>query len=160
MGTLGFEVERHSNTTPSRSSGSRRRSERRIQVVVAGRGGKVQRHLSDAPAVVQLGVPYAQASRPQQEQQGQGYTVSDERRMANTREYARRPHSAKSLRPSQNRGRPTSASSVRYSSDNANRPYYNSGNKDMDILLEICRDQGRVGSLDPSDFDSRYAGPL
>lgn len=155
MGTLGFEVERQSNTTPSRSSGSRRRrTERRIPVVVAESGGKVQRRLSDASAAAKLGVPYAQASHPQQEQQGQGYTVSDERRMADTREYARRPHSAKLLRPSQNRGRPTSASSVRYGSDNSSRPCY-SGNKDMDVLLEICRDQGRAGSLDPSDFDSR-----
>ncbi len=30
-----------------------------------------------------------------------------------------------------------------------------SANKDMDVLMEICRDQGRADSLNPADFDSR-----
>lgn len=150
MGTLGFEVETQSNTTLSRSG---RRSRDESEVAVAGRGGKVRRRLSDATAAVQLGVPYAQASRPQQEQPGHGYAVYDDSRMVETTRAYARPHSAKLLRASRNRGRPTSASSARCS-NNMNRTCY-SGIKDMDILLEICKDQGRAGSLDPADFDSR-----
>lgn len=150
MGTLGFEVERQFNKK-TRTSGSRRHHDERGASVVAERGGKVRRRLSDTTARVL----YAQASHSQQEQQGHGYGVSDDSRMADTRQYARRPHSAKLLRPSsRNLGRPTSASSARCS-ENTNRAYF-SGNKDMDVLLEICRDQGRAGSLDPADFDSRY----
>lgn len=151
MGTLGFEVERQSNTASTRPAGSRRyRNER---VPVPERGGKVRRRLSDATAAVQVGVPFAQASCPRQEQQGHEYVVFNDSRMADNR--VRRPYNANLLRPSsRNRGRPASASSAQCG-DNTNRAY-NSGNRDMDVLLEICRDQGRAASLDPADFDSRY----
>lgn len=65
-----------------------------------------------------------------------------------------RPGSAKRRATSNGRGgvgrraRPVSASSAARSLDNIK-------SSEMDILLEICKDQGRGFSLDPSNFDSR-----
>lgn len=65
-----------------------------------------------------------------------------------------RPGSAKLRATSNGRGgvgrraRPASASSTARSLDNIK-------SSEMDILLEICKDQGRGFSLDPSKFDSR-----
>ena len=57
------------------------------------------------------------------------------------------------------RVRPASASSARRPS-NGVRPVNDPArkkSKEMDVLLEICRDKGRGFSLDPADFDSRYS---
>lgn len=68
-----------------------------------------------------------------------------------------RPNSAKSRASDNSRGRLSSASSNRRSHyDCTNIGGAGSGNsKDMEVMLEICRSQGRGSSLNPADFDSR-----
>lgn len=142
MGSLGFEV---AASAADRRCGSER--PRRL--------GKARRYLSQEKVAVQIGVPDPQLLCRRQGQQEHGYALYGESRMVDAKA---RPQSAKLFRDSsRNRGRPTSASSARcpVSSSNVNGGY--GANKDMEVLLEICRDQGRTGSLNPADFDSRSA---
>ena len=147
MGSLGFEVERQKHTPPSRAAGTCRDAR---QIAPPGRGGKARRRLSESKAAVKVGVPYPQALRLGLQQGRQEHVYGE--RMVDTNGYTR-PQSAKPFRASRNRGRPMSASSARCPRGHMNGS--GSANKDMDILMEICRDQGRAGSLNPADFDSR-----
>lgn len=145
MESLGFEVEASAAargwSAERAESGSRR-------------GGKGRRRLSQEKVAVQIGVPDPQAlGRGQEEREERGFALYGAGRMADTRT---RPHSAKLFRASSRcRGRPTSASSARCPVGRGNANGGFGANKDMEVLLEICRDQGRTGSLDPADFDSR-----
>lgn len=143
MESLGFEVK---------ASATARGSEER-GVPASRRPGKGRRRLSQQEKIaVQIGVPDPQVLH-RGEQEEHGRMLYGDRRMVDTRA---RPHSAKLLRASsRNRGRPTSASSAQcpVGSSNINGGY--GANRDIDVLLEICRDQGRTGSLNPADFDSR-----
>lgn len=143
MGSLGFEVEGQRRTQAARTC----RGERKI--ATPGRARKARRRLSEPKAAVTVGVPYPQTFHLHQEKQE---IVYDDSRMVDTNRQPR-PQSATLFRASRNHGRPTSASSARHHRGNTNGS--SSANKDMDVLMEICRDQGRADSLNPADFDSR-----
>ena len=142
MESLGFEVE----ASPA-AHGNEQRG-----VSASRRPGKGRRRLSQEKLAVQIGVPDPQVLYRGREQEEHGRASYGDSRMVDTRA---RPQSAKLFRASsRNRGRPTSASSARcpVGSSNASGGY--GANRDMEVLLEICRDQ-RTGSLNPADFDSR-----
>ncbi|CAM9358482.1 unnamed protein product [Ectocarpus fasciculatus] len=147
MGSLGFEIESRSRFSGNRGSvGERDRKARR-------------RRSGDAIAAVQVGVPYPQALRPrqmqQQRRQQQGRRAADDGSCCTVGGGCVRPQRAELSRAPSSRRRPASASSVRYLANKSNMNHGNSGtNKDMDVLLKICRDQGRANSLNPADFDS------
>lgn len=144
MESLGFGVEA--------SAAARRCSEERA-VAAPTRGGKGRRRLSQEKVAVQIGVPDPQVLRRRREQGEHGRALYGDSRMVDIRT---RPQSAKLFRDSsRNRGRPTSASSARCPVSSGNVSGGCGANKDMEVLLEICRDQGRTGSLNPADFDSR-----
>lgn len=148
MGSLGFEVESQSCLSGNRgSAGERDRKARR------------RRSGGGAIAAIQVGVPYPHALRPrqiqqqQQQQQQQGRRAADDSMVAGR---CLRPQRADLSRVPRSRRRPASASSVRYLANKSNmNDGYSGVNKDMDVLLKICRDQGRANSLNPADFDSR-----
>lgn len=145
MRSLGFEVEA--------SAAARRCSGERVVEAPRRGGGKARRHLNQDKVAVQIGVPDPQVLRRRKGQQEYGSELYSDSRMTDTRA---RPHSAKLFRaPSRNRGRPTSASSARCPVGSSNVNGGCGANKDMEVLLEICRDQGRTGSLNPAGFDSR-----
>ncbi|CAM9380944.1 unnamed protein product, partial [Ectocarpus sp. 8 AP-2014] len=152
MGSLGFQVESQSGLSENRgSAGERDRKPRR------------RRSGGGAIAAVQVGVPYPHALRPrqiQQQQQQQQQRQQQGRRAADDSSFMvgggfLRPQRADLSRVPRSRRRPASASSVRYLANKSNmNDGYSGVNKDMDILLKICRDQGRANSLNPADFDS------
>ncbi|CAM9860676.1 unnamed protein product [Ectocarpus sp. 4 AP-2014] len=151
MGSLGFEVENQSCLSDNRgSAGERDRKARRRR---SGAGA--------ISAVQQVGVPYPYALRPrqiqqqrQQQQQQQGRRAADDSSCM-VGGGCLRPQRADLPRVPHSRRRPVSASSVRYLANKSNmNDGYSGVNKDMDVLLKICRDQGRANSLNPADFDS------
>jgi len=145
MGSLGFGVEVQ-RTAPPSSAAQTCEGER--QIATPGRAGKARRRLSESKVAVKVGVPYPQSLHLRQ---GNQEVVYDESRMVDNNRQTR-PQSAKLFRTSRSRGRPTSASSARYP---RHKNCGGTANKDMDILMEICRDQGRPDSVNPADFDSR-----
>lgn len=140
MESLGFEVE------PSAACSDER------EVAAPRRGGKARRRLSQAKVAIQVRVPDPQVLRRRQGQQEHECALYGDSRMIDARA---RPHSAKLFRASsRHRGRPTSAPSARCPSGGSNNRGCGTS-RDMEVLLEICRDQGRADSLNPADFDSR-----
>ena len=158
--------------------------------VLAEPGGKVRQRSSNnsnnnnsstinrGAAMMTMNSPWEQQQQQQQqhpsttEQNPVGYIDSSSSRTRSggggiVHRKRARPASATARAPSTNnsRERPASASSARRPVNIVNETRTSSingrkSNKDMDVLLEICRDQGQGFSLDPADFDSRCDFPL
>lgn len=160
---LGGKVRRRSSNHSSNNSSSSNRN-RGAAMMTMGSPGEYRQ--GEVPHVQQQ-----QQHTKTTEQDPIGYINSSSRTLTRgggiVHRKRARPASATSRASSINssRVRPASASSARRPANIVNETRTSSingrkSNKDMDVLLEICRDQGRGFSLDPADFDSRCDFPL
>lgn len=156
---LGGKVRRRSISNNSNNSNNSSKNRGDDMMVMSAPGGhrqevpRVQQQQQHTRTTEQDPVGYNNSSRTRTGGDGivdrkRPRSASATSRAFSVDSSSRRPASASLAR------HPVSVNDTRMSSVKGRK-----SNKDMDVLLEICRDQGRGFSMDPADFDSRYDFP-